>query len=311
MQHFTYFASKKAARIATATFLAVTFCLTANAEPFAHDGFESGDFAYSAGGFRWLSPNRTSIVRDDQFVVNNGSPVMIGPVTGRDWENGPGSTGRHALRFRYPAGADWAEQRFSIGSAHPELWASWWLRVPANFYHDGRNNKLFMFWMDEYSDKGDGSTVGMEMRGDSDNPGSATWYLKVSSGRNSVLGGDKGSTSFIRYPSDQGRWMNVVIRFKAESSPDASDGLVQVWRKWETESKFTMTHNLENQPIRIPAAGPKGFSAGYLMGWANTPYKTDTEFLLDDFTLSSTSLIDEFEQTMESPPSPPPSFEVQ
>lgn len=257
------------------------------------DGFESADFKYAENGFSWGSPNRTSIVRDDGYVVNNGSPVMLGPYPDRRWENAASSSGRHAIRFRYAAGADTAEQQFRLNTAYPEIWVRFALRVPVNFQHGSTapsNNKLFMFWMDNYSTKGDGSTVGMEYR--NDGSGGSNFYVKVSPGRYSVLGGDQGSVSFIRYPSDQGRWMQIVVRIRAESTPDSKDGIVQVWRKWEGETQFTQTHDRGGQPIRIPSAGPAGFSAGYLMGWANTKYAVDTEFLLDDFTVATSSLLE-------------------
>jgi hypothetical protein len=258
------------------------------------DGFETADLSVGTNGFSWASTNRTSIVRSDGCVVFNGPANPCGNED-REWESRPGSAGSHALRFHYLAGGAMSEQRFSIGSAHRELWASWWLRVPTNFEHlDGPssdNNKLFMFWMDDYSTRGDGSTVGMETR--PDGSGGARWYVKVSPGRNTALGGDRGSVPFISYPSDQGRWMKIVVRIKAETSADAGDGLMQVWRRWEDEGSFTQTHNRTGQPIRVPSAGPNGFSAGYLMGWANSAYGQETEFLIDDFTLSTGSLLNQ------------------
>jgi uncharacterized protein YjdB len=259
------------------------------------DGFETASLSTDTNGFSWASTNRTSIVRSDGCVVFNGEVISNCGNEDREWESRPGSGGSHALRFRYASGQAMTEQRFSIGSAQKELWASWWLRVPVNFEHlDGPssdNNKLFMFWMDEYSNRGDGSTVGMEYR--PDGSGGSRWYVKVSPGRESNLGGDQGSTPFISYPSDQGRWMKIVVRIKAETSADAADGLMQVWRRWEGESSFTQTHNQTNQPIRLPSGGPNGITAGYLMGYANSAYGQDTEFLIDDFTLSTGSLLNQ------------------
>jgi hypothetical protein len=259
------------------------------------DDFESGELVSRGRGFRWNNSNRASIVRRDGCAVWNNRPIEnCGASAFSDtWEGAPESGGNHALRFRYPAGQEEAEQRFTIGSAHPEMWASWWMRVPVNFEHlsvRNPNNKLFMFWMDDYSDKGDGSTVGMEFRPNGE--GGSNWYVKVSPGGNVTLRGDQGSTPFIAYPGDQGRWMKIVVRMKAESSEGAADGIVQVWRRWEGQNSFALTHDLNAQPIRLPAEGPRGFSAGYLMGWANSTYGEDTEFLLDNFTLSTTTLLD-------------------
>jgi hypothetical protein len=87
--------------------------------------------------------------------------------------------------------------------------------------------------------------------------------------------------------------MKIVVRLRAETSAGAADGLMQVWRRWEDEGSFTQTHNRTGQPIRIPSGGPNGFAAGYLMGYANSAYGQDTEFLIDDFTLSTTSLLNQ------------------
>lgn len=258
-------------------------------------------------GFRWEGNNGDDVVRDDQFIVFNGKSIQSGPASGKQWENAPGSTGRHALRFNYPAGAYWAEQRFDLSGAYPEIWARFWLRVPINYVHGSegaQNNKLFMFWMDDYSSKGDGSTVGMEFR--PDGAGGAYFYGKVSSGRYTVLGYDQGEAQFITVPRDRGRWMQLVVRIVAESRADAKDGLMQIWRRWEDETSFSQVYDFRSQPIRIPSSGPKGFSAGYLMGWSNSAYASNTEFLLDDFTLSTTSLLD-----LSSIPAPPGNVSVE
>jgi hypothetical protein len=85
----------------------------------------------------------------------------------------------------------------------------------------------------------------------------------------------------------------------SESAPGASDGLMEVWRKWEGDADYTKTHNFNEQPIKLSST-VKGFASGYLMGWANAAYPIDTEFLIDDFELSTSSLL-----TKSIAPSPP------
>lgn len=259
------------------------------AEVLASDSFESGDMsAPSHDGFSWERNNRTSIVSSTGVLWSNGSKDIDIP-SGRDWT---AYDGENSLRFRYPARENMAEQRFSLNESHPELWASFWLRVPANFYHQSGNQKLFALWMDGYSAHGDGSTITLEFRPDGSNEaGSSVFYANVGKGRSNITGGDIGIHPFITVPSDRGRWMNLVIRVVAESSEDESDGILEVWRKWEDESSYTQTQDLDGLPIRIPSDGPNGFKKGYLMGWANGAYSEDTEFLLDDFTLSTESLL--------------------
>lgn len=268
------------------------------------DSFETGDMSTPDNiDFQWDRNNRTSIVTMDPgpVAIWNNRYVYNEVSDGRDWT---AYHGDNSLRFRYPAGSEWAEQRFSIGTAHSELWMSFWLRVPENFHHNNpsgsaANNKLFSLWMDGYSADGDGSTVNMEFRPDG-SAGGSRFYVKTTRGRNNVTGGDQGSVPFIRVPEHRGKWMNLVIRVVAESSEDKSDGTVEVWRKWDGDSSYTKTHDRNNQPLRLPASGPQGFSNGYLMGYANATYSENTEFLIDDFKLSTHSLLD-----TRSRPNPP------
>jgi hypothetical protein len=95
---------------------------------------------------------------------------------------------------------------------------------------------------------------------------------------------------FITIPDDRGEWMHLVVQVKSESSPDEKDGVMGVWRKWDGDSGYTKTHDFRNQPIKLSTT-KKGFAAGYLMGWANAVYPVDTEFLVDDFKLSTTPLL--------------------
>lgn len=253
-----------------------TFSTLASSNTIVSDTFESGDMsATTAYGFGW-----------SKGKIN---PVVTVAPEASQWE---AKSGDHALMMRYRAGKNWAEKRFHWSEPQPEIWMSYWLRVPTNYAHpevDGAsdNQKLFYLWMDAYSTKGEGSSVGMEFRGNG--RGGSYFYGKISPGGYKGSGGDTGRTSFIEIPRDRGRWMHLVVHAASESSAGANDGLMEVWRKWESESEYTKTHELKNQKIRL-SSSVKGFSQGYLMGWANAAYPVDTEFLLDDFELSTTPL---------------------
>ena len=207
-------------------------------------------------------------------------------------------TGSRSKRFRWLTTTDASQQDFSHSTVS-ELWVSWWLRVPDNYSHgisvggvDNRaasNNKLGYFWMDDYSFHGDGSTVGIEMRPDGVD-GSSYWYLKLSPGSYNVTGGDMGSSRFITVPDDRGRWMQIILNVKPETSAGASDGRMRLWRKWDGESSFTKVYDFTSQPVRLPAAGPAGFANGYLMGWADGRYAATTDFYIDDFTITTDNI---------------------
>jgi hypothetical protein len=262
------------------------------------DGFESADLSSPEYlGFTWGVVNSTSIVTmsaaGNPTVVYNGNSInneLVGDS--RDWT---ARTGSFSLRFRYAGGVgdSWAEQRYSFTPAQREIWKSFWVRVPVNYTHrqaSPENNKLFFMWMDGYSTAGDGSSVGMEMRPTAE--GGSTWYCKIGAGRFANVGGDLGGYQpFISVPSDRGRWMNIVTRVVTESTQDAGDGSMEVWRKWDGDAEYTKPFNLTGYVIRVPPAGPAGFAAGYLMGYSNSGYAADTEWLIDDVAFATESLL--------------------
>lgn len=267
----------------------LTFSAMVSSELLVSDSFESRDMTTTSKvGFWWPGTKKSSVVNAttevyDTSLINEPAPENS------HWE---AKTGDHALMLRYPPGESWIEQHFRLTEPQPELWMSFWLRVPTNYAHprvDGAsdNQKLFRLWMDGYGKKGEGSTVGMSFRGNGN--GGSNFFAKINSGDYSTSSPDKGSVPFISVPRDQGKWMHLVVHVKSESVDDANDGLMQVWRRWEGDSDYTKTHEFYGQPIKIASTKP-GFAAGYLMGWANAPYPVTTEFLIDDFALATSPL---------------------
>lgn len=251
------------------------------------DGLETGDFLHTENSFSWSSPNRTSIVRDDGYVVNNGSPIMTGPFPEREWENGPESAGHHAMRFRYPANDNMAEQRFTIGSANPEIWVSFWWRVPINFFHNSGNSnqKLSALWMDGYEGSGFGPTVTTQFRENGSGGSNLTvYYYATDEGQAQRHSGEIGGGDLITTPDDRGRWMHLIWHARAATDSGTADGVIQIWRKWEGGS-YSQLVDISNAAIHAPDSGPIGFQSGYVMGWANAPYSENTEFLMDDFVI--------------------------
>ena len=262
------------------------------------DGFELADMAATnLDGFRWGSNNKTSIVTMlngvPTAVYNNGVINNPGPADA-DWTPHDGD---YSLRFRYPAGIDsHAEQRYDLGAPHKDIWFRYWLRVPTNFEHrDGApfgkasNNKFFALWMDGDQSKGDGSTVIWQIRDDG-SKGSVAVFSS-SPGQFTGAGGEKQSTPFISVPADQGRWMQVVFHVKAATDRTSNDGAIELWRRWDGEGSFTKIHEALDVDIAPSPNGPDGWKAGYVMGWSNPGYDEDTEWLMDEFTVSDSSLL--------------------
>ena len=261
-----------------------------------NDSFESKDMSTTnASGFYWDENNRTSIVTMNPecgslspgtpTAVYNNAVICNGPQVpagGGDWY---AKTGNYSLRFRYQAGEAWAEQRFSLGRNYPEVWFSYWIRVPVNFTYpsSGLNNKWFAVWT---------GASGYDKHGD------VTWQLRGNgSGANivyqdgGVLAGEAGSTSFISVPGDRGRWMHVVIQVVASSSAVANNGVIRLYRRWDEDANYALIHEKLNANTYNPDEAMQGISHGYIMGWANSAYEQDTEWLVDDFTVSTTTLL--------------------
>lgn len=263
------------------------------------DGFESEDLSTTnADGFSWANPNRTSLVTMDPdanqgvcegsetgayAIWNNGDICNFGG-DGKDWT---AKNGDISMRFRYPADEPWAEQRFEMGEAYPELWMAFWLRVPTNFHKgDGSNNKFWRIWRNDYSESK--CKVGSEFRtaGNQYPDGSANVYLKAPANT-----GDAAHYSPFMRPEDAGRWMHIVVYMKCSSEVDSGDGIVRQWRKWESDSDYILMNEVTNRNIQPEGPkGSQGFNKGYIMGWANDPYSETTEFLIDDFELSTSDL---------------------
>lgn len=265
-----------------------TVSISVNAETLLADSFESGDMSSTnSDGFRWIESWSTSVVNSTHETYSNGSTVYLPKSNATDFAGGDwtAKNDSYSLRFRYVAGQEpWSEQRFDIGTPKPELWIRYWLRVPTNYTNTSGNNKLFAIWMDGYSQGGYGSTVAWEYWGDG-NGGSELAYHYSIEGYD-VMGGHKQHTPFLS-TSDRGRWMQIMIHVKAASSTSSNDGIIEMWRRWESDSAYTKFHEEFNADMGTPTGTP-GWKGGYIMGYANAAFENNTEWLVDDFTISDT-----------------------
>jgi hypothetical protein len=291
------------------TFIAAT---AAHSQTIISDSFESGDLsARYTSGIDWAGTNRTSLVkrdpvRGDIIIYSGNREVEILSGFDKQWKAKHGDV---SMRFDYPSGTNsWAEQRFSLSSAHPEIWIRFWLKVPINFRHSSNspsNSKLFALWMDGYSSKGAGPTIIWEFW--NDGSGGSRLAYHYSPGGFRTANSHKQHKQFIRYPNDQGRWMQVVMQVEMARTTSSNDGVIRLYRRWDNETSFTMLHEDTNADIGPPSGGPKGWKAGYLMGWSNPGYSQRTEWLLDDLKFSNTSLLDVVDAPSPEPePEPTP-----
>ena len=256
------------------------------------DGFETADLRSTNGGnFDWEGTMRTSIVTQDEedgaVAVYNGDDIYTVVGHSRNWN---ALSGNYSMRFRFPADEFMAEQRFNLGgNSYEDIWISYAVRVPENFKHGSLNNKFLSVWPNQYDRSG---TVTWQTRPDGDTGGAQFVYQD-----GGVTSGETGWTPFITYPNDQGRWMQVIARVKSATGPDANDGVIEFYVKWEDEENFQKIHEKLNADTWDDSADVQGISQGYLMGWANDAYDENTEWLLDNFVVSTDSLLYLFNST--------------
>lgn len=262
------------------------------------DGFESADMSGVSGintnGFSWHGNNNTSVITQDPAdgpvavynnkVIYNPHPSTYENGTPRDWT---AFEGAHSLRVRYAPLREWSEQRYDIGTAQKDLWISFMLKVPPTYNHSPAiNNKLFTIWMDGYLQAGEGTTLLLQYWPDENGS-----YLHWQRSSNSDTVNSGGALPhLIDTPADQGRWMQLVIHVKASSSNATSDGKIGIWRRWDGETSYTNFLDWTGV-VPVPSGGPQGWKAGYLMGWVNQGFAVETEWQIDDFILSDTSLL--------------------
>lgn len=265
------------------------------------DGFETANLtaptgpapAINTSGFSWGTTNYTQIVG----MVGGQSTAVYGGrgVISQAW---PGSnftckTGTYCLRFYYAAGQTMSEQRFFLGRHYDDVWVAYWIRVPENFYHGGMNNKFAAFWTNVY-----------------DGPGDITWQTRPNGGGSAKLVVQDGGTQQVEVDAfnnfitlaDRGRWMQVAMRMRPATASGANNGVIEFYRRWSNETTFTRLYSKTNARFY---EGGQGIHQGYLMGWANDPYDADTDWLIDDFTVSDTSLVSGSFPTSGNPTSPP------
>lgn len=248
------------------------------------DGFESGNLTASSAtlntnNFAWGTGDRTSVLYQDGATAHRVYPTQYA----NSWTDGRDVTaknGTYSLGVEYEAAVNMAEQRFSF-DAEQDLWVRYWVRVPPNFYQGTLNNKFFSIW---------GSTY--------DAVGTVTWQTRPSTGGSAnlvvqdggVISSEEQSTPFIDVSTDLNRWMQVVIHVKNATGSGANDGVMELWRRWENETEFTQIHSKTNGSNQWES-GTLGYRNGYLQGWANDAYDENTWFLIDDFEMSTESLL--------------------
>lgn len=250
--------------------------------------FESGSFT-SQNGFTWTSSVQTTISADQA------------------------KSGTYSLKFTFIGGADgtdaFSEQRFSLGGFYPELWISYDLYIPNNYYHrdstGSDNNKgLMKLWGGTYApDTREGPLLGPSFWLNGGGTSNSIVYAAsringLDNVNNHHWDGpgntyhDPGSTSQAIKNNDKGHWMNIVIHAKYATIAN-NDGIFEAW-KTDWQGNTVKLHDITNgawygtKPNSTEPA--RGFDSGYLLGWANSGFDNDTFLYIDNITFSADSL---------------------
>jgi len=267
------------------------------------DNFATDDLSKHNAYFRWRASGAITSPGEGASVI--------------DQVSGPSGSPVNAVRFQYKAlnsdlsggGSYWiAELRFHLTSslneqrtqngvsstAYPEVWVSYWLRVPDNYAHgpvDPSNNKGFVtLWKNEYM-----GPVGAAI----------DWWRTGSSGsrigawakENGVEQGNRDMPTFVRadhrvdssgqayaiLPSERGQWVHVAVGAKISTNSTSRNGFIQIYKNGEKVVAWENLNNWNSDPSL------QGFDRGYLFGWANSGYSADTTFYLTGFKFATSA----------------------
>lgn len=253
-------------------FLAVGLLLTAapaSAAIIFQDDFSTGNISKKLNGAAFWTDNSSNY---QQPSATKLSSITVQPEVG----------GGYSVRALYAGTTNVAEGarpelRFTLGGQYPELWISYKVYIPANYYHRNgavsSNNKFFIIdnmigsqFMDfETFPVGNGSDV-------------ANMQLKYNGVNHDFQGG--ASQWYVGTPEDRGAWHYYVLHLKVATSATASDGVSQAWKDGNLVRQFL------NLPNYTP--GANYFEEGYIFGASNSGFAVDTELRLDDITFATT-----------------------
>lgn len=191
----------------------------------------------------------------------------------------PVETGRtgYGLRFHYVGNANdtidaTAEARFDLKAEYTDISMEFDLFIPSNYIHirpsdRADNNKFFRLWRVTY---GQGDQIGASTVSQSggsaigaDYKQQATWGVST---------GLSPYNSFIT-SDDLGKWMAIKLNAIAPKN-DTQKGSIQIWKNGQLIVRVDAVADSE--------PGDQGWRFGYLLGWANSGFRDDTDLYIDN-----------------------------
>ena len=281
--------------------------------PIVHEGviYQTG-FEQSEGID--LGPLPTS-TQTNNFSWTSATSVYV--------DDGRAKTGSQSLLFPFLSSRK--EKRMNIGGSYKELWFSYDIYIPSNYYHDNvsgtDNNKFFAIWgggqagyagqyrsgpllvfeLHLLGGQPDTDFMKLLLGTRVDNVVTYSGYFNVSSNP-----GEDGSGLLIR-STDKGHWMKITMHMKYATKadwvsrtggdPDASytrgDGIVELWKtSWTGGVDKVIDLNIvpmyANNSLTFEEA--EGFDSAYLWGANNAEFAETTNVYVDNFVVSASPL---------------------
>lgn len=246
--------------------------------PIITDSFESGDLSHTENGFQWY-----------------GGQGNLKPVVSSDIAH----TGNNSLKFTFRGVSEdkdsWSEQRFDMGKAYPEVWVQFYIYFPDGSEGIGPryihrmpgNNKFIRLWGSE-SRRDDGTAT---VAGGASLFQTKTVSSKIGAEYKVIYNGSitkhMGRYGIEAHPmaidSTLGTWIKYKYHVKAATAAN-NDGVIQIWIN---DVLVTDEQSLDTYPGN---GYLNAYTAGYLLGWANSGFDEDTNIYIDDFEISTNSL---------------------
>jgi hypothetical protein len=259
---------------------AAVFAAPAYSQEIFADDFESGDLRKTQGTVKWSGSNNTSVTTQ---IARSGT---------------------RSLRFRFEGGSSgadsWAEQRFNLGQDYKELYIEFYAYYPngseglgAKYVHRNdtgtNNNKFVRVWKGDQNDGNNGYSSYWIKGGASTTPdGGGSRLIEEYGWNGSGVGTGPGSApdaasidDFIT-AAQLGKWTHFKVHVKAATTGQ-NNGVIEVWRDG---AKLASSTNLPWYPTNGQASA---FNYGYLLGWANSGFASETNVYIDDVRITTSS----------------------
>jgi len=230
----------------------------AEVQPFFADDFASGDFSHTENGASWGSSN-----------------IGVGPLGGSI------DVVSEAARFRFAANSagqdNWVEKRFALGRTIRSCWIRMNVTWPGNFVVRDEaqdNNKLLrLFWLADYDL--DTGKVGVSFLHDSTvatTNASLVFEVRIAGAGMGMVPGQFANRVPI-LAAERGNSVEYGFEFILSATNSSNDGVMRMWKNG------SLVWSITGLDIH---ANHDGWDGGYLMGWANSGYDEQTDFLIDD-----------------------------